>query len=215
MAVHAITNLRVAADSGRQAAVSRLPVSPQAHPVSDADLVQRVRLGDVEAFDTLVDRHVDAAYAAAFALLANAADAEDVCQDAFIAALERLEQCRDGARFRPWLLQIVRNRAHNLRRYHGIRSEVDIQGVSPLRSASNPAADTERAELRGQLIDALRQLTEMQRQVVVLYDMEGWTHRDIAEILAISDGASRAALFKGRSALRQLLGSLTDRHDKE
>src|SRR5690606_10874822 len=102
----------------------------------------------------------------AFALLANPADAADVCQDAFIMALERLDQCRDAARFRPWLLQIVRNRAHNLRRYYGVRSEVDLAGVSPLRSASNPALDAERAELRGQLTGALQKLTDLQRQVV-------------------------------------------------
>ena len=214
MVVHAATQLRPYAEADQQAKVVRLPVSSPSNQLSDADLVERSRSGDLGAFDQLVDRHVDAAYATAFALLANPADAEDVCQDAFITALERLDQCRDGARFRPWLLQIVRNRAHNLRRYYGVRSEVNITDISPVRSASNPSLDAERAELRGQLTIALLKLTDLQRQVVVLFDMEGWNHHDISETLDISEGASRAALFKGRTALRQLLASLRNRLDK-
>lgn len=214
MVAHAATNLRPLAEPAQKATVVRLPVSSQSDLPSDAELVDRARAGDLEAFDQLVDRYLDAAYATAFALLANPADAEDACQDAFITALERLDQCREAARFRPWLLQIVRNRAHNLRRYFGVRSEVDLAGVSPIRSSSNPALDTERAELRGQLATALQTLTDLQRQVVVLFDMEGWSHHEIAENLNISSGASRAALFKGRTALRQLLRSLNIRLDK-
>lgn len=213
MAQPAVTSLRPVADPAGQAGVVTLPVSRESRPVTDAELVRRVRIGDLEAFDTLVDRHIDSAYAAALALLANPADAEDACQDAFITALERLGQCRDASRFRAWLLQIVRNRAHNIRRYRGIRCEVDLEGISPLRSTSNPARDLERAELRAHLVIALRRLSELQRQVVVLFDMEGWTHRDISEMLEISEGASRAALFKGRSALRRLLERPSDRPD--
>ena len=189
--------------------VLRLPVTPQKAVPSDAVLVEKARQGDSRAFGILVDRYVDVAYTIALSLLSSPADAQDTCQDAFITALERLDQCRDPSRFRAWLLQIVRNRAHNIRRFRGVRSEVDLDTITPLRSDSNPALETERAELRDQILAALPKLTELQRQVLMLFDLEGWTHHDISEDLGISEGASRAALFKGRTALRRLLAGIT------
>jgi RNA polymerase sigma-70 factor, ECF subfamily len=179
----------------------------------DAELVTRTLRGEAEAFDRLIDRHLDAAYAVSLALTARPADAEDVCQDSFLVALEKLEQCRDPARFRVWLLQIVRRRAHNLRRFHGVRSEVDIEAVSPLRSSSNPALDAERSDLRDHVAQALEQLSDLQRQVLILFCMEGWNHAEIAQSLEITIGGSRAALFKARSSLRGQLEHLSDGSD--
>ncbi len=76
-----------------------------------AELVLRARRGDPTAFDELVRRHLRAAYVVALAVLGRPADADDIAQEAFVTALERLEDCRDPARFSGWLLQIVRNRA--------------------------------------------------------------------------------------------------------
>lgn len=208
MAAHARTDLDPVTPVARKTVILRLPVSSQPGSTSDAELVERVRAGDAEAFDELVERHLDAAYAAAFAVSASREDAEDACQDAFIAALKRLEQCRDGSRFRAWLLRIVRNRAHNIRRYRALRAVVSFVESSAQGFGSDPALDTERAESREHIMVALRRLSSRQREVVVLFDMEGWTHRDIAESLGISEGASRAALFKGRLELRRLLGDI-------
>jgi RNA polymerase sigma-70 factor, ECF subfamily len=212
--VHVLPTRRVSIDPiVNPAPFPRSGVDSQPERSTDAELVTRTLQGEAEAFDRLMDRHLDAAYAVSLALTTRPADAEDVCQDSFLVALEKLEQCRDPARFRVWLLQIVRSRAHNLRRFYGARSEVDIEAATPLRSSSNPAMDAERSDLRDHVAQALEQLTDLQRQVLLLFYMEGWNHAEIAESLEITIGGSRAALFKARSSLRGHLGNLSDRSD--
>ncbi len=133
-------------------------------------------------------------------------DAEDVCQDAFVRALERLEDCRSPDRFKSWLLKIVRNRAHNYREYQQVRAGTAIEDVA-VAGRSNPSQDVVRSELRSKLEKALSELTEMQRQVVLLYDLEGWKHDDIAESLGVSIESSRQYLFVARKRLQKILGA--------
>jgi RNA polymerase sigma-70 factor (ECF subfamily) len=172
--------------------------------VPDAFLVERARRGDAAAFEALVRRHYRAAFAVALARLGNAMDAEDVCQDAFIRALERLDD-PDPGRFAAWLLQIVRNRAHNYRAYRKVREAQPLETVSAAGPA-DPGRDAERARLRAELETALMQVSEIQREVVLLHDLEGWKHREIAGALEISEGMSRQHLMAARRALRELLG---------
>lgn len=174
-------------------------------PESDASLVGRARKGDAEAYETLVRRYLRTAHAVAFAVLGETADAQDTCQDAFITALERLDDCRDPERFGAWLLQIVRNRAHNVRRYHAVRSAVSVEDISLASDGASPARSAERKELREQLTQALAQLSPVQREVVLLHDLEGWRHREIAEVLELPEGTVRAHLFHARRFLRPLL----------
>ena len=171
----------------------------------DAELVAAVRSGDAVAADALVRRHFRAAWAVALALLGNESDAEDVCQDAFVRALERIEECRKPDRFVYWLLQIVRNRAHNARDYRRVRSGPSVDDVE-VAAPGDAARSTERRELGERLLDALEALTSAQRQVVLLKDLEGWDHRAIAGSLGISEGMSRQHLFAARRALRERLG---------
>jgi RNA polymerase sigma-70 factor, ECF subfamily len=167
----------------------------------DATLVGRVRRGDGAAFEVLVRRYTRPAYAIALAVVREPADAEDVCQDAFIRALERIDDC-DPARFGAWLLRIVRNRAHSVRRYLGVRDASPLDTVSAASRAPGPQRDTERAQLRDELTAALGQLTEVQRQVVLLHDLEGWKHREIGGLLELPEGTVRAHLFHARRAMR-------------
>lgn len=162
-------------------------------------------MGDAAAFEQLVRRHLRAAYSVAFAVTNDPDDAEDVAQDAFMAALERLEECKDPDRFSGWLLRIVRNRALNLRRAQSVRSAQPLSDVLEARSSSSPEQDTNRALLREELTTALGELTETQRQVVLLHDLEGYRHREIGDLLGISEGASRFHLSTARALLRGLL----------
>jgi len=174
----------------------------------DAALVARTRAGDAAAFDELVRRHLGAAHAVALSVLGVREDAEDACQDAFVRALRHLDGCDPPEKFRPWLLAIVRNRALDLHRRarrrdtealaDGEGAEVPAPGATPLRLA-------ERAELRTRLAGAIRRLTESQRQVLVLHEIEGWSHPEIGTVMGIDAGTSRAHLFAARRALRRLL----------
>jgi RNA polymerase sigma-70 factor, ECF subfamily len=169
---------------------------------SDSDLVLLSRQGDGDAFEMLVRRYMRPAYAIAMSVVREPADAEDVCQDAFVRALERLDDC-EPARFGAWMLRIVRNRAHSVRRYLGVRDAAPLDAVPLASNEPSPRREMERSQLRQDLLDALGTLKEVQRQVVLLHDLEGWKHREISEVLELPEGTVRAHLFHARRALRE------------
>lgn len=168
----------------------------------DAGLVRRAIAGDARAFEMLVRRYSGPAFAVALGIMKEPADAEDVVQDSFVKALERLEEC-DPTKFGAWFLRVVRNRAHSVRRYLGVRDAAPLDAVAAASGAPGPEQDTERSELRAQLLEAMAELTEVQRQVLLLHDMEGWKHREIGESLGMPEGTVRAHLFHARHALRE------------
>jgi RNA polymerase sigma-70 factor (ECF subfamily) len=172
---------------------------------SDAVLVGRARQGSSEAFEALVRRHLKAAYALALAQLGEPADAEDVCQDALVTALKRIEECRNPDGFGAWLMAIVRNRAHDVRRRRGIRDALPLDEALGAPGGPDPHREAERSERREDLVGAMRGLTETQREVVLLHDFEGWSHREIGTKLGMSDGSARVHLFKARKTLRERL----------
>jgi RNA polymerase sigma-70 factor (ECF subfamily) len=172
---------------------------------TDAALVALARQGDARAFEQLVRRHLRVAYAVALRQVGNADDADDVVQDAFVRALERLEDCREPERFRAWLLTIVRNRGHNLRAREAVRAADALDSVRGLADRGDTARRVEEREFREGLEAALAQLTELQRNVFVLFDMEGLDHREVAERLGISRSSSRFNLHVARRALRERL----------
>jgi RNA polymerase sigma-70 factor, ECF subfamily len=174
---------------------------------TDAALVARVRLGDAAAFEALVRRHFRSAYLVALARVGERAEAEDVCQEGLVRAWERIQECRDPARFGAWLVRIVRNAALNRREYLAVRAAEPLDHAS---AASPEGADRalERRELRAVLDAALGQLPPVQREVVLLHDLEDWTHAAVAATLDISELMSRRHLSDARKRLRALLGDL-------
>ena len=179
--------------------------------LTDAVLVERAVAGDAAAFAGLVRRHLRTAHAAAWYILRDLTDAEDVCQDAFFAAHRNLHRCKPAANFRPWFLQIVRRRALDVRRSRRVREarplgagagEVDV----PAPSRQGPAARTDQSTLRERLYAALVTLPVTCRRVVLLHDVHGWKHREIAERLGCGVSTSRAHLWYARKGLRERLG---------
>lgn len=174
---------------------------------SDETLVARARSGETAAFDSLVRRHYRAGYAVALAFLADEAEAEDVCQDSWVKALERLEDCRHPDRFVFWFLQIVRNKARNRLDHRRVRASVPLDPESRLVSREDPRVDLDRVRVRDRLEDALRTLSVVQREIVLLHDLHGFSHPDIAKSLGISEVSSRQHLFQARRRLREKLGT--------
>jgi RNA polymerase sigma-70 factor, ECF subfamily len=179
---------------------------------TDAELVQHVRRGDRRAAGRLIERYLRACRAVALAVTGVEADADDVCQDAFVAAIERIDDCREPTKFGGWLLQIVRNRARNLVRSHLRRRTVPLDDSAPARGRS-PIAELELVELRERLLGALAEIPEQHREVVLLHDLEGWKHREIGERLGLPEGTVRSHLHHARHRLRQILGD-GDTHDR-
>jgi RNA polymerase sigma-70 factor (ECF subfamily) len=171
-------------------------------------LLGRAQGGDPAAIEQLVRRHMGAAYAVALAVTGDPAEAEDVVQDALVAALARLGDVRRPEGFTPWLMQIVRNRGRNALRSRAVRAALPLEAALASPDGSSPARDAERADLRDRLREGLATLTETQREVVLMHDMEGWKHREIGAALGLPEGTVRHHLFNARRALRAFLGAL-------
>jgi RNA polymerase sigma-70 factor (ECF subfamily) len=171
---------------------------------TDAELVHSVRRGDPHAVGRLLERYLRACRAVALAVTGSEADADDVCQEAFVIAIERIDQCREPEKFGKWLLQIVRNRGRNLVRAHAGRRTVPLDDRAPAPNPS-PALEVERLELRDRLLAALGELPEQHREVVLLHDLEGWKHREIGVRLGLPEGTVRSHLHHARRRLRQIL----------
>jgi len=167
-------------------------------------LVAAVQRGDIDAYSKLVARYMDPAFAVALSILRQEQDAEDAVQDAFIRALDRIRQLRPGSRFGPWFYRVLRSTCLNLRRREILRTHSELPETA--RAADDPERELERERTREQVLEALAQLPERQRTAVMMYDLEGYDHADIAEILEIAVGTSRANLHHGRQALRRILG---------
>src|SRR5258706_9897778 len=156
---------------------------------SVAELVVRAQRGDSTAFGELVRRHLRMAYTIALAVLRRTADADDVAQDAFVAALERIRDCREPARFSGWLVRIVRNRALNALERRRLR---DSTGEPDPQAAGGAGGDV---FARGRLLEALVRLTDVQREIVLLHDLDGQSHAEIAEALGLTEVNCRQHLF--------------------
>ena len=177
---------------------------------SDTELIARALSGDAASLDMLVRRHYRAAFSIALAQTGSRADAEDACHDAFLRAAARLGECRDRERFAFWLGSIVRNIARNMVTRGVLRRASPLEPQTVV-ARDDPARDAELAELRDRLEAALGVLTTTQREVVLLHDLDGWTHADIAATIGTSEGMSRQHLFNARRRLREALGQNTSR----
>jgi len=172
--------------------------------LGDSELVERTRGGESRAFDVLVERHMRRAFSVAYRLLGHREDAEDLVQDAFIAALEGLDGFDTQRSFGPWFTRIVVNRGLNARKARSVRKTEQLP-VELVSSATLPDRAAEQAELRGRLRDVLATLPEKQRVAVQLFELEGFAGAEIAEILDIPAGTVRYHLHQARHALRDAL----------
>ncbi len=170
-------------------------------------LVERTRGGDADAFGALVERYMRSAYVVALSVTRRHEDAEDAAQESFLVSLQRIEECRDPDRFAGWLMTIVRNRARNLVRREVLRGTDPVPEMARSRTPT-PDLDMEAAELERDLVEALGELTEIQRQIVLMHDLEGWKHKDIADRLELPSGTVRSHLHFARKALRSALTAL-------
>jgi RNA polymerase sigma-70 factor (ECF subfamily) len=172
--------------------------------VTDTELAVAAREGDREAFGELIERHAPAARRVARSILRHAEDADDATQDGFYSAWRNLDRFDTGRPFGPWLIRIVINAAQDLRRRRVVRSTEPLP-AEVATTGRTPARISELAELRKRMDAALADLPERQRLAVELFDVEGYSHAEIAELLAIPVGTARSDLFHGRRALRARL----------
>ena len=192
-------NDRRKAPHERRLAPVTLSVSP-----SDVDLFRRWRDGDLSAFESLMRKHFRRVWAAALAITGDPDEAEDVCQDAFVRCWERRDQCRHPERFTAWLLTIARSVAYNyIQRERSRKKEPLLPESVPSRQTSDRR--TEAGDLRRVLLQGMATLSETQRTVLALRDIEGFAHSEIARDPGISETMSRRHLSDARKKMRDYL----------
>ena len=170
----------------------------------DRELVAKTLAGDRAAFGELVERYAGQARRVARAVLGDPDDADDAAQDGFLSALVKLAQYDARRPFGPWLMRIVANAATDRRRRRRVRQ---AEPLDPALVGGGPRPDAAAAqrELGDRLRAALAELPERRRTAVVLFDVEGYSHAEIAGMLGIPEGTVRSEVFHGRRRLRALL----------
>ena len=177
---------------------------------SDAELVRQSLLGAKEPFAELVTRHRETAVALATRVLGSAELALDAAQEATIGALTGLDRLRSPERFGAWFCGIALNVSR--RWLHQLRSESSGLRTDDLASASpGPAEIAEMADLAGRVRAAVATLPSGQRDAVLLFYLQGLSHREAATELGISAGAVKARLHQARTRLAPRLSPLAPR----
>ncbi len=194
-------------DSDEAAAARNADADRESQSVTDmAKLVELAKAGDREAFDRLVRITHKDAYALALRLTANAEDARDVVQDAYLRAYKGIDRFRGDAAFSTWLYRIVANcsTTHLGRRQRQRHDTLSIHTeVIDTRPEHDPALQGDHAELRARLDAAIRDLPPRLRSVVVLRDVYDLPHEEIAAELGISTTATKVRLHRARRRLRE------------
>ncbi len=189
------------------------PSSPgrRTPPLDDEPaVVARAVAGDRVAFASLMEHYQSACYGLAWRLLGDADAAADATQDAFVHAYDAIGRFRGGV-FRSWLLRITANASYDLlrraqRRPTSPLPDPDAGEVElPDTRAPDPVVEATRADLYRHLEDALQQLPEDQRAVVVLCDVYGLDYGEVAATTAVALGTVKSRLHRGRLRLRELL----------
>ena len=188
----------------------------------DIALVTQAQRGDLSAFDALVLRHQQEVFAVALRMLGDRDEAQDVAQDAFVRAYRSIGGFRLEAKLSTWLVSITMNLCRNRRRWWARRKRViagslDASPESGEGSLSEtipdpspiPSAVAEQRDRRRQVLAALQRLSEGEREVIVLRDLQDCSYDEIARVLGCRVGTVKSRLNRARWQLRaQLDGSL-------
>ena len=185
------------------------PVAPDARE-EDHALVRAAGAGDTGAFEQLYRRHSRRVYAVLWRLCGHEARAEDLLQDAFVRAWQALPGFRFESAFSTWLHRLAVNTAlMELRSRRG--GEALETGDEVLELHATPDS-TQRTLLGADLEKVVATLPPRARAVLVLHDIEGWKHEEIAVELGMAVGSSKAPLHRARGLLRERLGEAHGRH---
>ena len=175
-------------------------------PLAESELIQRAQRGDTHAYEELVHAYQGIAFRTAYVIARNAADAEEAAQDGFVKAWRALGRFREGAPFRPWLLQIVANAARNRVRSAGRRAGLALRAATEESSgdaAPSPEALLLSAERRAGLLAAVNELPEEQRTVVSLRYFLGLSEQEVAETLDVPQGTVKSRSARALKRLRE------------
>lgn len=181
----------------------------------DIMLVRRAQNGDLEAYDELIRRYQERIYTVIYNMTSNHDVTDDLAQETFIKAFKALKSFKCDSAFYTWLYRIAVNITLNYIKQHKGKIQMSLNDIDinvehhpdivSLISEKTPLRDIGLNELQEKLNEALSKLSEKHRLVVVLHDIEGMSHDEIAKILDCNVGTVRSRLFYARQQLQQLL----------
>jgi len=181
----------------------------QANPVAinpeDLSLAAACRAGDLSAYERLYRLQGARMKNLARNLLGTMSDAEDAVQETFLKVQRSINSFRGQSSFVTWTFRILVNTCHDLRRSRMRRKEIVPEESEEGATPPEPRAPGGHPSLKLALERAIAQLTQHQRDVFLLYEVEGFRHAEIAEMLEISETASKNTLFQAKKSLRQVL----------
>lgn len=173
--------------------------------LTDEQVIEQVLAGDREAFGVLVDRYEREMAAYAKYMTGSVDDAADIVQDSFVRAFKSLKRCRDRTRFKGWLFRIVSNQSKTQLKRRRRTEPLSIEALGVAASEGNPETESEQAELRRKVHEALQALPAVQREALVLKYVHGLGLPEMSELLSASVSALKMRLMRGREALRERL----------
>jgi RNA polymerase sigma factor (sigma-70 family) len=183
----------------------------------ESELVRRARQGDLPAYDELVRRYQERIYATIYHMTSNHEDANDLAQESFIKAYSALKSFKGGSSFYTWIYRIAVNKTINFLKQRKNRHFMSLNDIDfnvennpdlvALISDKTPLREVGLTELQKKMNEALLKLSKDHRLVVVLHDIQGMSHDEIAEIAGCNIGTVRSRLFYAR---QQLQGHLAE-----
>jgi len=186
------------------------PDRPSGPP--DEELVERSRRGDAGAYDELIRRYQGKIYSCVYNMTSNKEDTEDLVQEVFIKAYHSLPRFQGKSSFYTWIYRIAINRTINYVKKRKNKQALSLNDADlgierdntyiELSSKKSPVLDLSVSELKEKLNRALQKLSEKHRTVVVMHDIEGVPHEEIAQIQGCSPGTVRSRLFYARQQLQ-------------
>ncbi len=183
--------------------------------LEDEVLVKYAQREDLAAFDELIERYKQRLYATIYHMTSNHEDANDLLQDTLVKAYQSLKKFKGRSSFYTWVYRIAVNRTINFLKRSRRRPLYSLDNLDSgihtdpdfveLLSHETPRREAGLNELQTRLNEALQKLSESHRAVVVMHDIQGMTHADIAAVLRCSEGTVRSRLFYARQQLQGLL----------
>jgi RNA polymerase sigma-70 factor (ECF subfamily) len=191
--------------------------NPNPPSPDDPTLVQQAQSGDLQAYDTLVRRYQERIYSTIYQITANHEDANDLAQDTFIKAFQALPSFQGQSSFFTWIYRIAVNRTLNFKKAKRNRNHFSINDVDArieqdpewvaFISDNTPVRNASLTELQEFLNKALMKLSDVHRTVVILHDVQGLSHEEIAQIMDCSNGPVRSRLHYARQQLQAHLSA--------
>jgi RNA polymerase sigma-70 factor (ECF subfamily) len=180
----------------------------------ESQAIAAVKGGDRNAYDYLVTKYMKRVMSVAWGIVRNAADAEDLAQEAFVKAYRSMDRFRSGEPFGPWIFRIVTNLSLDVMKHRTKFRDEELSGQEPAARRDSASLPATTSEIGRRIDQAIELLPQMQRVVARLFLVEEFEHFEIASMTGLSEGTVRSHLSLARKKLRERLADIYGGQDE-